>query len=459
MPTFSLSTSWGCPTPTKDGLAQVKRIEMTFANPGAVTNAAFSFSITDTVPTGAPAPPSSVVERPAMFVSVDSVGDFVSSDFSSASAFQASPKIRTQISKDIDIVKLADGCPDISLYFLDGATWTTVKKPARDASLDTTQLCGYVLETDHWSKFAVGGVKIAVQALQSIIPSGGGGSAGGSASAGSAVGSGSGVSSSGSVGSSTISVSFDKVSQGGTVSASQVSPSQLGGIFSHVPSNTASLSISSGQQSTPYAIAGNVYDISTQGVNYSGPIQVSVPYNPSSLPASAEESDVRFLHYAAGKWEDATGSVDTEKNTVTGLVKSLSPVVAGFINDGTFKPDYFVKNPLQKVAIANATTAVLPGAGHERQVVTTVMIKNMQRANQTYAVVMQVVDARGFTDSVSWSTGTLERGMSATLSASATVDRSKYHVHVFVWDGIGENTMPLSDVSTHELQVHRGRGL
>jgi hypothetical protein len=64
-------------------------------------------------------------------------------------------------SSHLSISKLPDGCPDIKLYsFIESiAKWQQLDKPMRATMLDTHDECGYILQTQHFSKFAVGGIK------------------------------------------------------------------------------------------------------------------------------------------------------------------------------------------------------------------------------------------------------------------------------------------------------------
>jgi hypothetical protein len=64
-------------------------------------------------------------------------------------------------SPQLNISKLPDGCPDVKLYSFNefDAKWQQLDKPIRSATLDTHDECGYILQTQHFSKFAVGGIR------------------------------------------------------------------------------------------------------------------------------------------------------------------------------------------------------------------------------------------------------------------------------------------------------------
>jgi hypothetical protein len=85
-------------------------------------------------------------------------------NFSSSKSFSISPQINILVNRSLDITKLSDGCPAIKLFFFDESKdrWTEVpynKQPMRYKSIDTADACGYTLETEHFSKFAVGGIR------------------------------------------------------------------------------------------------------------------------------------------------------------------------------------------------------------------------------------------------------------------------------------------------------------
>ncbi|HEY7532738.1 MAG TPA: 6-bladed beta-propeller, partial [Nitrospiraceae bacterium] len=244
---------------TSSGTGQIKTVEMTFSDDGVAQNVAFSVSITDEVPEDAPLPDEDDIETSAMYLTVDFVGIFDDPppDFSSEDAFAESPRVSVLIDADLDVDQLDDGCPDVSFFFLDESVtpnvWIEIAEPERDSSLDTAGYCGYVLETGHWSKFAVGGVKLG------FIPDFIGGHGGGRSSPVSLSGSAAvtpGANSATSVsipGVGTIKLNFDNVSVGGSVRASTSSFSQMSGLFTWIAGDTAMLSIPGSDQIVPYS--------------------------------------------------------------------------------------------------------------------------------------------------------------------------------------------------------------
>jgi hypothetical protein len=70
----------------------------------------------------------------------------------------SSPEIIVGVDKSANISRLADGCPDISLFTInesDVKRWQKINDPKRELS----SRCAYILKIDHFSKFSVGGVK------------------------------------------------------------------------------------------------------------------------------------------------------------------------------------------------------------------------------------------------------------------------------------------------------------
>ena len=153
-------------------LAKVENVRMKFAdNIGFhhADNIGFSFGISDNIPTSLRLPrvPVDIV---ALFMNIDYIGEGVGTtagikvvNFSNPKSFASSPDISILVSKSsrLSIAKLPDGCPNISLYSFNEsvAKWQQLDKPIRAAMLDVHDECGYILQTQHFSKFAVGGIK------------------------------------------------------------------------------------------------------------------------------------------------------------------------------------------------------------------------------------------------------------------------------------------------------------
>lgn len=145
-------------------LAKVESIRMKFA--GNANNIGFSFGVSDIIPTSFRLP-RVPVDSLALFVNVGYIGETAKikvANFSDPNSFATSPDISILVSKSspqLNISKLPDGCPDVKLYSFNefDAKWQQLDKPIRSATLDTHDECGYILQTQHFSKFAVGGIR------------------------------------------------------------------------------------------------------------------------------------------------------------------------------------------------------------------------------------------------------------------------------------------------------------
>jgi hypothetical protein len=146
------------------GLTKVENVKMKFAQDA--NNVGFSFGISDNIPTSFRLP-KVPVDTVALFMNIDYIGGAPAgvkvANFSNSKSFASSPDINILVSKspDLFITKLPDGCPDIRLYSFNEsvAKWQRLDNPTRAAMLDVHDKCGYSLHTQHFSKFAVGGIK------------------------------------------------------------------------------------------------------------------------------------------------------------------------------------------------------------------------------------------------------------------------------------------------------------
>jgi hypothetical protein len=147
-------------SPVASGLANVEKISVRLAGNG--TNVGFSFGISDSIPSAlnlAKIPADNLV----LFLNIDSVvtsegGGIKPVDFSNQTSFESPPQVTIRIDKVLNTTKLQDGCPDVGLFSYNDTArvWhEEINKPARDRSMDTEAECGYILEIDHFSRFAV----------------------------------------------------------------------------------------------------------------------------------------------------------------------------------------------------------------------------------------------------------------------------------------------------------------
>lgn len=145
------------------GLARIEDVNMKFAQ--NANDVGFVFGISDNIPDGFRLP-KVPIDTLAFFMNVGYVGaagQAKAINFSNPISFASSPEVTIRVNKSLNITKLTDTCPDIRLFTFNDSTakWQQddVGKPIRAAMLDINNECGYILQTEHFSKFAVGGVK------------------------------------------------------------------------------------------------------------------------------------------------------------------------------------------------------------------------------------------------------------------------------------------------------------
>jgi hypothetical protein len=154
------------------GLASVEQIKLRFAEQGS--NVGFGFGISDNIPASLRLP-KSPIDNLALFLNVGFVGQAGGGNkvinFSNVTSFVSSPQINILVSKSLNTTKLSDGCPDMTLFFFNENTgkWQTLNKPVRQPSGDIVGKCSYILETGHFSKFAVGGIKPEVLSFTKFV--------------------------------------------------------------------------------------------------------------------------------------------------------------------------------------------------------------------------------------------------------------------------------------------------
>jgi hypothetical protein len=152
------------------GLVNVTEIKEQFAKNG--THVGFSFGISDSIPKGLGLPRINATNYAlALFLNIDNIqGENESQKikFSNPNSFISSPQLKILVNKSLNASKLIDGCPSISLLSFNESLvkWENSTKPIRDKAMDIGNECGYILETEHFSKFAVGGIKPTTILLQ-----------------------------------------------------------------------------------------------------------------------------------------------------------------------------------------------------------------------------------------------------------------------------------------------------
>jgi hypothetical protein len=145
---------------TESNTTSVERLEMKFAK--QATNVGFSFGTSDNIPKSLDLPPLPI-DKTALFLNIDYIYSDgpTQIDFSNTESFISSPLSYISINKSLNTAKLNDGCPDVSLYAYNeiNEQWDTLDKLQRYGLFDTEEKCGYIIKLQHFSKFAVGGIK------------------------------------------------------------------------------------------------------------------------------------------------------------------------------------------------------------------------------------------------------------------------------------------------------------
>lgn len=417
-------------------VAKVERINMTFNRAG--TDVGFSFGISDTTPPGTPNPP---LDAPALFLDVGFIGDI---DFSDPSAFQISPNIDILVNKTLPgFPELPNGCPDFRLLFFNGNEWEEVQK--LNPTGNFTDFCPFTLLPEHFSKFAVGGVKgVSTEASPEINDRHGGGGGGRSRStAVTQTPTGSDVETSINTKSGEVVVQFEHVEEGsGQLKIEANELSVFEGFFEDVVflQDDGQHGILSVDGKT-YATAGEVFDIDASSVKYSGKVDVTIPYDEEAANSIGSESEIRFLHYNEqfGIWEDVTTSVDEFSNTVTGTLDSFSPVTAAIvIGNGDNVDNSLIEIP-QQLEITQPEISI-----SQSEVLISTELSNPATANQDFVMIVQVQDAQGIVQQIRWQAGILPASKADLISMSLnSLDAGDYTIKIIVVNNM-ENPWLLS---------------
>jgi hypothetical protein len=422
-------------------VAKVERLNMTFNVEG--NNVGFSFGISDSPPPGTPDPD---LDATALFLDVGFVGDV---DFSNPSAFQSSPKIDILVNKTLPgFPELPNGCPDFRLLFFNGEEWEEVQK--LNPTGNFTDFCPFTLEPEHFSKFAVGGVKgqtISTESSDDERSRGGGGGGGSRSSSITQPLAGDDVESTIKTNSGTVVVQFESIDEGS--GQLRINSNELSS-FEEFFDDIAFLQDNDEHgiirtDGLAYATAGDVFDIDASGVWFTGTVDVTVPYDEKAVMFFGSESEVKFLHYNAAtmSWEEMTSSVNEEANTVTGTLDSLSPVTAGIMiskveDDSPTRVQ--LADPILTVTGTNQLTLSTDLAGE-------------QKITQEYVFLVQVVDERNVAQYIEWQKGTLSASQVSPVSVSwSAMEKGRYTVTVVVISDM-ENPVMLSEAIHKDLTI------
>ena len=103
--------------------------------------------------------------------------------------------------------------------------------------------------------------------------------------------------------------------------------------------------------SAPTVVSGTAYDFGPQGTEFAQPVQLTVKYDPTTLPSGVQESELRLYKVVGTAWQEVAGSsVNASANTVTGQVTSFS--VLGILG----------KEPVASVTVEPVSAEIEVGA-------------------------------------------------------------------------------------------------
>jgi hypothetical protein len=269
-----------------------------------------------------------------------------------------------------------------------------------------------------------------------------------------------------------VTINFENVITPGTlnIEEDQLTSSQT--MFTSVESGHGRFNSDDGAS---FATAGPIIDITPSGLQFQGTVDVTIPYSEAlassalGVEGNSAEQNVRFLHFDGAMWQDLTVSIDTTANTVTGRMSTFSPVVAAVVQDGSFGNQYFLENPMKRLApvlsgdaspagISFSDSAGSPvaavSAGQEVTVVTA--LKNNQRIQQDYVYIVQVLDSRGVAVAIDMLTSSLAPGQETTIQdisfRGEGGEQQAYTVKVFLVS-VGDSPELLSEAITAQIPV------
>ena len=426
------------PSFVESTLAKFERVNMTFAVEG--NNVGFSFGITDTRPPGTPDPGFTVT---ALFMDVGFVGDV---DFSDPGSFQSTPRIDILVDKTIPgFDELPEGCTDfvMLLFDEDQNKWVELQKlrtPTLDSGAETPDdpsddRCGFTLLPEHFSKFAVGGVKgqtISTEESTEVNDRHGGGGGRSRSTAVTQTPTGSDVETSINTKSGEVVVQFEHVEEGSgqlKIEANELSVFEEffeDIVFLQDDAQHGMLSV----DGKTYATVGEVFDIDASSVKYSGKVDVTIPYDEEAANSIGSESDIRFVHYNEqfGIWEDVTTGVDGIANTVTGTLDSFSPVTAAIvIGNGDNADNSLIEIP-QQLDITQPEISI-----SQSEVLISTELSNPATANQDFVMIVQVQDTQGIVQQIRWQVGFLPASKADLISMSLnSLNAGDYTIKVIV---------------------------
>ncbi len=230
-----------------------------------------------------------------------------------------------------------------------------------------------------------------------------------------------------------------------TVSGADTEGNIIGGPYVIIESPDDGTVMGEGETPLTYtSTAGNTYRVMPQDVG----TLVFESWEDGSTDRArtvALDSDVRIMaHY---------------RNATQQEPEDNGPPASDDLDGGTFPDDHFDSNPLDRILLHGSSIVRSGGAGGSElrsgeQVDITAEFTNQQRSDQSYAVIIQIMDPQGFTADLGWVTGDLGSGETTNASRSWTAaEQGQYTVQMFAWDRVDSAPTPLSEITTETLSV------
>lgn len=159
----------------------------------------------------------------------------------------------------------------------------------------------------------------------------------------------------------------------------------------------------------------------------------------------------------------AAGNVSSSppEETIEAQVK-VSPEdleLADSYPEDTFPDSYFLDKPmkklqLQRYVVIDEDDRVVSSVRTGDDVEIVLGFKNIQQKEQVYVLITQIVDQEGVTQDIGWSVDVVESGRYIDWFKLWRPDKPGVcTIKVMMWDGMGENPEPLSELTAMTIVV------
>lgn len=158
--------------------------------------------------------------------------------------------------------------------------------------------------------------------------------------------------------------------------------------------------------------------------------------------------------------EDEVGEEEVVEEPVEEAVEEyVEELVEEEYPEGTFPDSYFADRPmeklqLQKYHITDPEGNRMMNIKEGEEVGMNYSLRNIQQKEQTYVMIAQIIDQHGVTIDMGWYVDTIQSGEYADWYGFWTPDApGSCVIKIMIWDGIGENPAPLSNITEMTVLV------